>query len=172
MKSIYGSVAILFCVSLLGIPPLGGGAEPDAYAPLKLYDGSWRVKLTTNDKKPDLLVNHCTRTGTFFVCEQELNGNSVALIVFLPTGKSPSGAQEYRTLAALPDATRPDEWGHLVIDGNAWTYTWTQKDGDKLVPMRNVNTFKDGDHIHFELQKLEDGTTWKTQMAGDEERVN
>jgi hypothetical protein len=31
--------------------------------------------------------------------------------------------------------------------------------------------FKDKDHIHFELQRMEDGVNWKTEMAGDEERV-
>ncbi|PMX05381.1 hypothetical protein C1Y23_34945, partial [Pseudomonas sp. GW460-12] len=91
-----------------------------------LYQGSWEVHMTGGEK-PDHLNNHCARTGTFFSCEQEVNGKAGALVIFLPTGRNSAGALEYRTLAVLPDASKPGDWGHLVIDGNTWTYAWTQK---------------------------------------------
>jgi hypothetical protein len=147
-------------------------ADPDPYAPLQLYEGGWQVKIAGADKKPDHLVNRCARSGTFFSCEQEVNGKTAALVIFLPVGHTPSGALEYRNLALLPDASKPDDWGHLQIEGSVWTYYWTSKDGGNVTEMRNVNRFLDNDHIHFELQKKGDDGTWKTQLAGDEQRSN
>jgi len=146
-------------------------ADPDPYEPLKLYQGSWQLKKAAPESQPDLLMNHCARTGVFFSCEQELNGKPAALVIFLPTGKSSSGGFAYRTLVALPDASKPEDWGRLEIDGDTWIYSWTHRDGEKSVLMRNVNHFKDKDHIHFELQKMVDATTWMTQMSSEEERL-
>jgi hypothetical protein len=156
----------LFSPGLFAAP-----AEPDPYAPLKLYEGAWQVNFSAPEKKSDHLVNRCARTGAFFSCEQELNGKTAALIIFLPLEHSGAGPLEYRTLAVLPDGARPGDWGHLVIDGNTWTYSWTQKEGEKTVAMRNVNRFQDNDHIHFDLQKRRDDGTWTTTLAGDESRA-
>jgi hypothetical protein len=171
MKIMRLPLALLCCASFLTASSHASTADPDPYEPLKLYDGGWQVKVTLPEKKPDHLMNHCARTGTFFSCEQEVNGKTTALVIFLPIGKSDSGGLEYRTLVALPDAGKPGDWGRLVIDGNTWTYSWTEKNGEKIVAARNVNHFKDNDHIHFELQRMEDGANWKTEMAGDEERA-
>ena len=51
-----------------------------------------------------------------------------------------------------------------MIAARSWTYTWAQKDQEKMVPWRNVNQFKDNDHSHFELQSMEDGGIWKTPV--------
>jgi hypothetical protein len=99
-----------------------------------------------------------------------LNGERAALVVFLPTGKTARGAPEYRTQALLPDASKAGEWGHLVIEGDTWIYTWKSGDGNKIVQWRNTNHFTGKDKVHFELQNSEEGTTWKTQMSGDETR--
>ena len=171
MKIALFPLAVLGCAIFLNASPFPRAENPDPYEPLKLYDGAWQVKISMPEKKPDHLVNHCARTGKFYSCEQEVNGETTALVIFLPQGKSGSGGLEYRTLAALPDASKPQDWGRLVIEGNTWTYSWTEKDGDKPVAARNVNVFKDKDHIHFELQRLAEGSSWKTEMAGDEERV-
>jgi hypothetical protein len=171
MKMLRLPLTVLFCAFLMNASSPGNAEDSDPYEPLKLYDGGWQVKITTPEKKTDHLVNHCARTGKFYSCEQEVNGVTAALVIFLPQGKSESGGLEYRTLAALPDASKPGDWGRLVIEGNTWTYSWTEKNGDKSVAAQNVNVFKDKDHIHFELQRMADGSNWKTDMAGDEERV-
>ena len=146
-------------------------AEPDPYEPLRLYDGTWQVRMGGTDKKPDILVDHCVRTGKFYSCEQEFNGKTRALVVFLPAGTTSTGAMEYSTLVARADLTKPDDWEHLAIEGDTWTFTWMEKEGEKIVSMRNVNRFSGRDHIHFEVQKLEEGGNWKAQLAGDEDRV-
>ena len=157
-------VAVLF----LGVTTRGADADP--YAALKLYDGSWEVKMSAPEKKTDHLENHCALTGLFFACEQKLNGKSSALVVFLPVGKTPGGAQEYRTQGLMADASKAGEWGKLVIDGDTWVYTWETSDGKNPVHWRNTNQFSGKDKIHFEVQNSGDGVTWTTQVAGDEER--
>jgi hypothetical protein len=67
------------------------GVDSDPYAPLKLYDGSWEVKVSLPEPKTDHLENHCARTGLFYACEQVANGKTGALVVFLPVGKTSSG---------------------------------------------------------------------------------
>jgi hypothetical protein len=146
------------------------GADSDPYAALKLYDGSWEVKISAPEKKIDHLENRCALTGLFFSCEQKVNGKSSALVVFLPMGKAANGAQEYRTQALLADASKAGEWGRLTVDGEIWVYSWEGGEEKKPLHWRNTNHFTGKDKIHFEVQNSEDGTTWKTQMAGDEER--
>jgi hypothetical protein len=164
-------IITIAALCLFTSPLLSARLEPDPYAPLKLYERSWQINISVPDKKSDHLVNRCALTGTFFSCEQELNGKTAALVIFLLVEPSVASALEYRTLAVLPDASTPGDWSHLVINGNTWTYSWTQKDGEKTVEMRNVNHFQDNDHIHFELQKRGDDGNWTTQLAGDESRT-
>lgn len=146
------------------------GTDRDPYAALKLYDGKWDVKVRVPERRTDQLENRCTRTGLFFACEQILNGKSSALVVFLPLSKSPKGGQAYRTQALLADASKAGEWGRLVIDGNTWTYSWVGGDEKKPMQFRNINHFTSRNAMHFEVQNSENGTTWQTQMAGDEDR--
>jgi hypothetical protein len=145
------------------------GVDSDPYAPLKLYDGNWEVRVSVPEPKVDHLVNHCAQTGLFYSCEQVVNGKSSALVVFLPIGKTSSGALEYRTQALLASASAAGEWGHLVIDGDKWLYAWDNGDAKKVVHWRVTNHFTGKEKIHFEVQNSEDGITWKTQTAGDEE---
>lgn len=98
-----------------------------------------------------------------------MNGKTGALVVFLPVGKTASGALDYRTQGLAADASAAGEWGRLTIDGDTWVYTW-EGGGEKKLHWRNVNRFSGKDKIHFEVQNSEEGTTWKTTMAGDEQR--
>lgn len=143
--------------------------ESDPYAPLKLYDGNWEVKVSVPEPKVDHVVNHCAQTGLFYSCEQVVNGKTSALVVFLPVGKTSSGALEYRTQPLSANASAAGEWGRLVIDGDMWVYSWDSGDDKKIVHWRVTNHFTGKEKIHFEVQSSEDGTSWKTLTAGDEE---
>jgi hypothetical protein len=146
-------------------------ASDDPYAPLKLYDGKWDVTTTIGGRGLVHLENHCTRTGLFFVCEQMVNGNSQALVIFLPVAKLAGGGEEYRNMGLPADASSSGGWGKVTIDGDKWTYLWESGEVEKKVQWRNINQFSGTDKIHFEIQSSEDGTTWKTVKAGDEVRV-
>ena len=160
-------------ITVFSLVLVAGGilaVDNDPYAALKLYDGRWEVKISAPERKTDQLENNCARTGLFFSCEQVVNGKSMALVVFVPVGRTASGTQEYRNQALLADGSKAGEWGHLVISGETWVYSWEGGDEKKPVHFRNTNHFTGKDRIHFEVQNSEDGTSWRTQMSGDEER--
>jgi hypothetical protein len=146
-------------------------AADDPYAPLRLYDGKWNILAGEDGKGAMQLENHCAKTGLFFACEQVVNGKSAALVVFLPFAKMASGGEEYRTQALLPDASPAGDWSKLTIEGDKWVYFWESTDGGKKTFWKNVNTFSGTDKIHFEILNSEDGTTWKKQKSGDEQRT-
>jgi hypothetical protein len=148
----------------------GASVADDPYAPLKLYDGKWDVAMA-GEKVPTRLENHCAKTGLFFACEQVVNGKTGALVIFLPFAKTASGGEEYRTQALRADASPAGDWGKLTIEGDKWVYAWESTDAGKKVYWRNINLFSETDKIHFEIQRSDDGSAWKTQNSGDEQRA-
>ncbi len=150
-------------IALVGLAAKAPKVDP--YAPVALYDGKWSV-LATGKKKPDVLENHCAKTGRFYVCEQTVNGIAGSLIVFLPSGKP----GHYFTQALAPDALAKGR-GELVITGAHWEYTSQDADAGTTTHYRTLNDFsEDGATIHFDVQKSSDGVTWETTLSGVETR--
>jgi hypothetical protein len=164
-------VSAMMIVGLVTTSGYSAMVADDPYGPLRLYDGKWDIKTSDAEKNEMQVANHCTKTGLFFVCEQVVKGKSEALVVFLPVAKTATGGEEYRTQALGADASPAGEWGKLTIEGDRWVYSWENKDGEKKMYWRNVNTFTGIDKIHFEVERSDDGTTWKTQKSGDEQRA-
>ena len=157
--------AILFVV-LLAVASCGWAVDADApYQPLMLYNGTWRVT-PLHAAKPDILVNHCERTGKFYSCEQTVNGKTAALVVFVPA-ELPG---HYYSQAILPDGHATGR-GDLQITGNRWVYSSKDVEGPKTTYYRTINVFTGKDRIHFDSQTSLDGTQWKTTQSGDEQRM-
>ena len=138
----------------------------DAYAPLRLYEGTWQVRQTSAPagKKPDRLVNDCAQIGRYFACQQTVNGKPGALVVFIPAAMQ----GHYHTQDVLPDGTALGPPGTLTIAGERWTYL-SEPDA-KGARYRTVNIFSGRDRIHFESTRSTDGKTWTVTMAGEETR--
>ena len=143
-------------------------AGPDPYLPLWFYNGTWQV--TRQDRlpgaPPDKLINTCSQTGHFFVCEQTVNGGPSALLVFIPTGKP----GRYYTQNIRPEG-RAGGRGDLEIRDNTWVYTSTWDEGGRTVYYRTTNVFKGRTSIHFEQAESTDNKTWVVKNSGDEVRV-
>jgi len=140
----------------------------DPYAPLKLYEGKWDATTTGGDKAITHLENRCNATGLFFVCEQKVNGKTEALVVFLPISSTGPNNEKYKTTFLNADATPSCGWNNLTIDSDRWVYSWEDGEGRTKVYWRNINTFSDASHIHYEIQRSDDGVIWKSVKAGDE----
>jgi hypothetical protein len=166
--------ALAATVALACAPGVGWSqTASDAYTPLALYNGGWDSKSGDGTDKAAAtvhLVNHCEKTGRFFVCEQVVNGKSEALVVFLPVGVS-GDSLRYRTQGLSAKADKPGDWGNLVIVGERWVYSDDETENGKTTHWRTVNVFTGSDRIHFERQRSADGITWTTVMAGEESRV-
>jgi len=143
-------------------------ADDSAYAPLWLYQGSWNLK----DSKPTptsnsvRLDNQCAVVGTYFACQQTVDGKVDALLVFIPSEK----LHEYYTQSILPKGFSTGR-GELRIDGEQWTYSSDVKENGKTTHYRTVNVFSRKNHIHYEQLVSEDGVKWKVTDSGDEVRV-
>ena len=139
---------------------------PDSvYTPLWNYTGTWKVSIP--GKPTDTLVNHCTRTGLFFACEQTVNGNPGALVVFVPIDAD----GHYRTNPVTREGNAVGP-GELEIKGNHWTYLGKSEEGGKTTWYRTTNDFSDDSHIHFEQSQSTDKVQWQVQRTGDEVRTD
>jgi hypothetical protein len=139
---------------------------PDSvYAPLWNYNGTWKVSI--QGKSPDTLINHCARTGLFFACEQNVNGNPAALVVFVPIDNE----GHYRTNPITTDGKAIGP-GDLEIKGNHWTYLGKSEENGKTTWYRTTNDFTDDSHIHFEQSQSTDKINWEVQRTGDEVRTD
>ncbi len=141
-------------------------AADDPYASLRLYDGSWEVRNGSNSAKPDRLTDHCTLVGTYFVCQQSVNGKVGALLVFVPTA-TPG---HFYTDNVLPDG-RSTGRGDLTIDGDRWTYNSKGEREGKTTWYRTVNVFTGSDRIHSEGSESADGEHWTVKRSNDLVRV-
>jgi hypothetical protein len=165
--------ALFVFASTAGSQTASGALPPEdpAYAPLRLYDGSWDSVGAGADAKTVHLTNHCARTFKFFVCEQVVDGNSQALIIFLPQGAR-GQTQTYFTQVLATNASRPGPWNKLEITGDNWLYTSDSEENNTTVHWRTVNVFTGKNKIHYEIGRSADGKTWQTTMSGDERRAD
>src|SRR5271168_3662766 len=164
-------VCALMFVGFFAVAGRGATAADDPYAPLRMLDGKWDILPTASAKDGMHLENHCAKTGLFMSCEQVVNGKSAALVVFLPKAKTGNGGEVYWTQGLLADASPAGEWSKLTIEGDRWVYSWESTDSGKKVFWRNINIFSGTDKIHFEITRSDDGSTWKMQKSGEEQRA-
>jgi hypothetical protein len=152
----------VLCVLMLGTSSL---SAQSAYAPLQLYNGNWRV--TRKDSpKPDELKNECALIGKFYTCQQTVNGDVSALLIFVPAG-SPG---HYFTQSVNTQG-RAEGRGDLQISGDRWVYSSTWDEGGKTTYYQTINVFSGRDHIHFEQQQSSNRKDWTTSNSGDETRL-
>ena len=158
-------VAVCLASSCSGQTVRPGGPT---YAPLWLYEGSWRLtpKTAMGEEKTNLVDNSCHLFGKYFACQQTVNGKIGGLIVFVPAEKP----GHYYTQAINPDG-RATGRGELEISGEHWIYSSSYEDSGKTIYHRTKNDFSGNDKIHFEQAESFDGEHWTVKGSGDEERV-
>lgn len=147
------------------LPALAAKAPDSVYAPLWLYNGSWQVSRKDNPK-PDQLNNQCVLVGTYFTCQQTVNGTPSELLIFVPT----KTAGKYFTQSVNTEG-RAGGRGDLEISGDKWVYSSTWDAGGRTVYYRTTNVFTGKDRIHFEQAESDNNRDWTVKMTGDEVRV-
>ncbi len=158
------AVAVAFLVAMAA--SAAAQSFPDSvYAPLWNYNGTWKVSIP--GKPTDTLIDHCARTGLFFACEQNVNGNPAALVVFVPVDTE----GHYRTSPVSKEGAGMGS-GDLEIKGNHWTFLGKSEEGGKTTWYRTTNDFTDDSHIHFEQSQSTDKVHWEVQRTGDEVRTD
>jgi hypothetical protein len=151
------------CLALLAIIL---NAQPSRAAdPLWLYNGAWQVTRKPG-APPEQLKNECAYVGKFFACQQTVNGQLSALMVFVPKDKP----GQYFTQSINPQG-RATGRGDLEISGDRWIYTSNWDEGGKTTFYRTTNVFTGKTHIHFEQEESSDGKQWKVTGSGEEVRA-
>ncbi len=160
--------AILWFAILLSAPTTANTTRT-IFTPLLSYQGSWHVtrKSGPSGAKPELLTDQCSLFDSYFVCQQTINGQVGALLIFVVGDRK--GA--FHTQTIMPDG-RATGRSDLEISGNQWTYLsrW-QQGGGKVTYYKTTNTFLGSDRIHFEQAESPDGVHWTTKDSGEEVRV-
>ena len=156
---------ILFASLILLSSLLSAASDP--YAPLYLYEGRWIFTTTGSSsmKKSENVTTHCDRLGTYFLCEQTIDGDQDDLMVFIPREQS----GHYYTQSVTKDDYASGR-GELLIEGDRWTYLDKAEQNGKTTYYRNVNVFTGKNQIHFEQSESSDGVKWTVISSGDEMR--
>jgi hypothetical protein len=157
------ALAAALSAAALASPALAGEA-PD-YAPLMLYQGGW-VTTPPDGGKTVRLDNACGRIGALYGCEQTVDGKPGGWILFVPAAER----GRWKTQHITPDGGSSDKPGDLAIDGELWTYMGDHEENGVKIWTRVINRFSGPDHIHFEIARSTDGSTWTVLRAGDEAR--
>jgi hypothetical protein len=152
---------ILACFSVSGAL----GQRASSTTALLVFQGTWLVS-RGNTGPAEHLENLCAPVGTFFTCQQKVNGAVAGLLIFAPDSRP----GHFYTQTILPGgrATGRDE---LEISGNRWTFTSSRLDRGKVTYYRNVHTFVTRQQIHFEQAQSTNGKDWTVTATGEQKRT-
>jgi hypothetical protein len=142
--------------------------KPPGIDAIRAYEGSWDVSVEHFDtayskasKEKSSLRNDCWKSGGYFACNQFVNGESKALLVF-----TYDAAKNVYTSYPIPFDGSSAGLGKLLIEGNVWTFPWESKDGDKTTYFRVVNVFATPDQIEFRQEFSTDNVHWTLMAKG------
>ena len=159
--------AVLFAVAIAAPSP-GGAAGGDPLAALAVYAGTWRLHIDhvrtefSRARAETMIVkNVCWRSTDYYACNQIVDGNSAALVVFTHA----PDAKQYTSTTIVPNGA--PHTGSLAIDGATWTYPWQETDAKgKLVYLRVVNTFTGPGAIAYRQEFSRDKRHWTVTARG------
>ncbi len=161
----YGLAAALALAAVLTAP---AQTFPDSvYTPLWNYNGTWKVSIQGQTAARHSHQPLRPYRPLFFACEQNVNGNPAALVVFVPI----DAEGHYKTNPITKDGAAIGP-GDLEIKGNHWTYLGKSEENGKTTWYRTTNDFTDDSHIHFEQSQSTDKINWQLQRTGDEVRTD
>jgi hypothetical protein len=175
-KSAVGICAVVFAATIGAsawrtLPKTSAQTMPPSLQKLTVLSGTWKAtgKTYATDFSKEgadnsTLHNDCWQSGMFYACDQIVDGDSKALIVFTPGAKDGT----FVNYGIAPP--NPANAGRLVIEGNKWTYGGVIE-GEKAPYWRTLNTFDTANGtttIHYTVQFSKDGTNWITMKDGIE----
>lgn len=159
----------LLALSLLACLPAFSAEGLDRIA---AYAGNWKITTEHLDtpfskagKESTTLHNDCWRSAEFYACNQFVDGESKALIVFTYNAK-----EDVYTTYPIPAGGGQPGSGKLIIRGNEWTYPWESVEGGKTTFFRVVNVFTAPDAIEYRQEFSTDRSHWTLMARGSEKK--
>jgi hypothetical protein len=152
---------------------LACAAEPLGIDKILAYQGTWKIetehfktRFSDPRKESSTLRNDCWRSAGYFVCDQFVDGDSKALIVFTYDAKDDT----YRSYS-VPAGGGEGGSGKLLIKGNVWTFPWESKTDGKTIYFRVVNAFTAPGTIEYRQEFSEDQERWTVTAKGLEHKL-
>jgi hypothetical protein len=175
MKSL---VQIILVSQLFGLGQFSSEAAPPTAARgveviWAAYAGVWNVETehfdTAHSKaghEKTTLRNACWKDGGYLACNQYVDGESKALIVFTYNEK-----ENVYTSYPIPLDGGQAGAGKLYIEGNVWTFPWEETEGGKTTYFRVVNVFNTPYKIEYRQEFSSDKVHWTVTAKGNETKV-
>ncbi len=139
-------------------------------AAIEAYKGTWKLNsdsLNTAHSKAghdeNVIRNDCWRSGDYFACNQYVDGESKALLVF-----TFNAAKNIYTSYVVPADGSPASSGHLEIQGDTWIYPWETSEEGHTLYFRVVNVFKSPSLIDYRREFSTDKVNWVVMARGTE----
>jgi hypothetical protein len=148
-------------------------APPTGIDVIWAYAGSWKVEIDHLDTAQSKashevtnLRNACWKDGGYLACNQYVDGESKALIVFTYNAKD----NTYTSYPIPTDGSGAGS-GKLLVDGNTWTFPWQITDAGKTTYYRVVNVFEAPDRIRYRQEFSSDKVNWTVTAKGLETKL-
>lgn len=165
-------MALVFGVFCAGA--VRAAEAPKGIAAIWAYAGTWQTEtehLDTAHSKAGhekaTLHNSCWKDGGYVACNQYVDGDSKALLVFTYNEKD-----NVYTSYPIPGDGGSAGKGTLIIAGNVWTFPWETTEKDTTTYFRVVNTFITPDKIEFRQEYSTDKVHWTVMAKGQDMRVS
>ena len=142
-------------------------------AAIRAYEGTWKLHIDTLETahskaghEDKVLRNDCWGSGSYYACNQYVDGDSKVLLVFT----FDADRQAY-TSYQIPLDGSPASAGRLEIQGNTWSYPWGGAEDGHPVYYRVVNVFKSQALIEYRKEFSVDKMTWVVLARGSEMKI-
>lgn len=140
---------------------------------LKAYAGEWDTQVIHLDtpyskasREHHHISNDCWRSTLFYVCQQSVDDEPKALLVF-----TYDAAQDrYASYPVIPGSDTAHA-GVLLIHGQEWVFPWDDTEQGKTTHFRVVNTWSSPETIEFRQEYSVDGEHWVVMATGHETRA-
>jgi hypothetical protein len=158
-------LALALCLPLVAV-------ADNSIDTIAAYNGTWKTETehfataySKAGKESTTLRNDCWRSAGFYACDQFVNGESKALIVFTYDSKN-----DIFHSYPIPANGDPAGSGKLLIKGNVWTFPWEDTNDGKTVYFQVVNVFTAPDRIEYRQEFSTDKTHWTLTAKGTEQK--
>ncbi|MGF7178997.1 hypothetical protein [Tunturiibacter psychrotolerans] len=140
---------------------------------LQAYEGSWKLvidnvatKYSTVSHEEKYLRNDCWHSGSYYACNQYVDGDSKLLLVF-----TFDATKQIYTSYQVPLDGSAASSGTLEIRDNTWTYPWVIVDGGHAIYFHVVNVFKSPTEIEYRREFSFDRVNWVVMARGKETKT-
>ena len=147
--------------------------EPNGVEAIRAYAGVWKTHMEHFDtayskagKEDTELRNDCWSSGAYFACRQIVNGDPKVLIVF-----TCRNAHDCTSYQIPPDGQAAGGPGKVLLEGNTWTFPWSDSEGGKTTYFRVVNVWTSAKTIEFRQEFSADQEHWTRMASGHEEKI-